>query len=125
MVHQRDPAHPILQDAWRHEVVELHWARAENGERYVDLVLRHADTGVERKLRFRRPTQVRFADVGMCWGLFIDDISSRQMQGLHVRVGDFENSGTPVELMAWDVSEISDEPATGQPGSGGGRERRQ
>lgn len=47
----------------------------------------------------------------MSWGLFISDISSCQLQGLHVRVGNFENSATPVELMAWDVVDITDKPA--------------
>ncbi len=110
MPHQRDPDHPILPDAWKYEVVEFHWARADDGERYVDLVLRHADTGAERSLRFRRPEDVRFADVGMQWGLFIDDIGARQLQGPHVRVGNFENAAAPVELMALDVVDVTDEP---------------
>jgi hypothetical protein len=111
MPQQRDPRHPILPDAWKYEVVEFHWARGDDGERYVDLVLRHTESDGERRLRFRRPVEVRFADCGYTSGLFIDDISGRGLQGLHVRVGNYENDATPVELMAWDVVDITDETA--------------
>lgn len=62
MPHQRDPDHPILADAWKYEVVEFHWSTTGD-EPNADLVLRHAENGSIRRLRFRRPEEVRFAGV--------------------------------------------------------------
>ncbi len=111
MTPMKDPDHPILPEAWKHEVVEFHWS-CTGDEPFVDLVLRHAENGSVRRLRFLRPEEVRFADAGMQWGLYIQDIRSRQLQGLNVKVGNFENAPTTVELMAWDVVDITDQPAS-------------
>ena len=110
MSHRTDPDLPILPEACKYEVVEFHWS-CIGEEPYVDLVLRHAENGAVRRLRFRRPEEVRFANAGMSSGLYIQDIRSRQLQGLNVKVGNFENNATPVELMAADVIDITDERA--------------
>ena len=111
MTPMKDPEHPILPEAWKHEVIEFHWNRSED-EPYVDLVLRHAESGLVRRLRFLWPEEVRFVNAGMGWGLFIQDIRSRQLQGLNVKVGNFENCDATVELMARDVMDITDHPAS-------------
>lgn len=101
----RDPPHPILQEVWKHEVVGFQYVGLAD-EPYLDLVLRHVETQVVRSLRFFSPTQVRIRDSGMNWGLAIDDIRARQMQGIGVRVYNFEADEGPVELLARDVVEL-------------------
>ncbi len=103
----RAPDHPILKDAWRHEVVGVHYDGLAD-EPYLDLVLRHADSKMLRRLRFFSPQQVRISGFpNMTWGLAISDVSSRGMEGIGVEVYDFESSGpSAAELYARDVVEV-------------------
>lgn len=101
----RDPDHPVLQEAWKHEVVGFQYVGLAE-EPYLDLLLRHADTRAIRRLRYFSPTQVRIRDTGMNWGLGIADIRARQLQGIGVEVYNFEADEGPVEFLARDVVEL-------------------
>jgi hypothetical protein len=101
----RDPDHPILLDAWKHELVGFHYDGLAE-EPFIDLVLRHADTGVIRRLRFFSPTDLRIGSPRMNWGLAIRDVSARQMEGIGVEVYNFENSDAPIEFFARAVLEV-------------------
>jgi hypothetical protein len=100
-----DPDHPILGEAWKHEVVGFHYDGLAE-EPYLDLVLRHAETKAIRKLRFFSPREIRISDPRMNWGLAIADVRRRQMEGIGVEVYTFENSEGTAELYARDVAEV-------------------
>jgi len=102
---QRDPDHPVLQQAWRHEVVGFTFDGLAE-EPYLDLVLRHSDTKVIRRLRFFSPTEIRISGPSMNWGIAIADVRARQLEGLGVEVYNFEGSEAPIEFSARDVVEL-------------------
>lgn len=102
---QTDPDHPILREAWKHEVIGFRWHRIGD-DPGVDLVLQHAETKVLKRLRFVGAREVVFSDTGMNWGLEILDVSARQLEGVRVHVHNFETSPGPVELYARDVAEL-------------------
>jgi len=110
----RDPQHPILAEAWKHEVVDFHWSHQAE-ESFVELVLQHAESGVLRRLRFLGVRDVAFSDVGMNSGLVILDVSDRQLEGFAVEVGNFENSEGQVRLLARDVVDVTEEAESGSP----------
>ena len=92
-----DPAHPILPDPWRWELLEFTYRRDPDDwrESYIDLLF--ARGGVERRLRFFAPQDVELSrGLPNSSGLCILDVSARQLDGLRVRVASFEQSyGTP------------------------------
>jgi hypothetical protein len=100
----RDPDHPILPEAWKHELVGFRYDGL-SGEPFLDLVLRHADTRAIRRLRFFSPADLRIGQPHMNWGLAIVDVRARQMEGIGVEVYNFENSEAPIEFFARDVTE--------------------
>lgn len=101
----RDPDHPILPEAWKHELVGFHYDGMSD-EPFLDLVLRHADTRAIRRLRFFSPTELRIGQPRMNWGLAIRDVRARQMEGIGVEVYNFENSEASIEFVARDVAEL-------------------
>lgn len=105
--HARDPDHPILAEAWKHELVGFHYDGLAD-EAFLDLVLRHAETKAVRRLRFFSPADLRIRNPLMNWGLAIRDVRARQMEGIGVEVYNFENDEGPVEFFARDVAELRD-----------------
>jgi hypothetical protein len=92
-----DPEHPILPEPWRWELLEFSYLRnpADWRESYIDLVF--ARDGEQRRLRFFAPQDVELSRGSLSSsGLCILDVSSRQLDGLRVRVASFEQPyGTP------------------------------
>lgn len=86
-----DNEHPILQAPWTWELTEFvyHRNRENWNASYIDLVFERE--GKVRRLRFFAPQDLEMGEglpnsSGMC----ILDVSDRQMEGLRVRVANFE-----------------------------------
>ena len=108
MSNKRDPEHPVLREAWKHDVVGFHWNRVDD-DSCVDLIVRHAETGSVKRLRFVGARDVSFSDAPMSWGLEILDVRSRQLEGISVQVSNFENAPSQVTLLARDVQVTNEE----------------
>jgi hypothetical protein len=102
-----DPDHPILQEAWKHELVGFQYDGLAD-EPYLDLVLRHAETKAIRRLRFLSPSEISINGPRMNWGLAIADVRRRQMQDIGVEVYNFENSPGFAQLYARDVVDVTE-----------------
>jgi hypothetical protein len=103
----RDPEHPILREAWKHEVVGFQYDGLAQ-EPYLDLLLRHAETKAVRRLRFYSPSDISITGPHMNWGLAISDVRQRQMEGIGVHVYNFENSPGPAQFYARDVIDATE-----------------
>jgi hypothetical protein len=101
-----DPDHPILPDPFGWELVEFAYRRANDWrESYIDLVL--ARDGVERRLRFFAPREVELTrGIPNSSGLYIQDVRGRQMEGVGVRVGTFEEDWCVPSFWAESVVEV-------------------
>jgi hypothetical protein len=104
-----DPDHPILPEPWRWELLEFTYRRdpADFRVSYIDLVFAQGDR--ERRLRFFAPQNVELSrgelnSSGMC----ILDVSGRQLDGLRVRVANFEQSYGAPSFWAATVVEVSE-----------------
>jgi hypothetical protein len=92
-----DPDHPILPDPFRWELLEFTYRRNPHDwrESYIDMVFTRDDE--VRRLRFFAPQDLEMSrGLPNSSGLCILDVSSRQLDGLAVRVANFEQSyGAP------------------------------
>lgn len=104
---QLDPQHPILAEAWKHDVVDFRWGRIAE-ESFVEVVLKHVESGCTRRLRFLGARDVVFSDALMNWGLDIQDVSGRQLEGVAIQVSNFENSEGQVRLLARNVLDVTE-----------------
>ena len=107
-LHETDPRHPILPDAWRYEITGLHLElAAEDGtEPFLDLTLRRGDD--IRRLRFYSPQDLEIERGGpISGGLTILDVRSRELDRLGVRVDDFEASPGSLRFWARDVEDVT------------------
>ena len=106
-----DPEHPILSDPWRWELREFTYRRHGDDWRqsHIDIVFER--DGVIRRLRFFAPQQVHISEgLPNSFGMIIVDVRGRQLDGIGVRVANFEQSwGAPV-FWAARVVEVIDEP---------------
>jgi hypothetical protein len=98
----QDPDHAILPDAWKWEIVGLRVELdpLDEVESYLDLTLR---LGHDRQiLRFWSPRDLCIEAGGprMTHGLMILDVSARSLEGIGVRVDDFEASSGSVRFIA-------------------------
>ena len=88
----RDPDHPILPDAWKWEIVgmRVELDPLDEAEPYLDLTVRRG--GGRQVLRFWSPRDLRIAEGGprMTHGMAILDVRARGLEGIGVRVDDFE-----------------------------------
>ncbi|MEX0867862.1 MAG: hypothetical protein WD030_10925 [Pirellulales bacterium] len=112
-----DPDHPILPTPFRWELIEFTYRRdpADWRESYIDLVL--ARGGVERRLRFFAPRDVELTrGVPNSSGLYIRDVSGRQLEDVGVRVGSFEPDWCVPSFWAARVVEIA-ESSHAEPGA--------
>lgn len=104
----KDPDHPIIDQPWQYSIVDFHvHADSDTGESFIDMTLRRE--GVQRRLRFLDPQNI-VIDEG-CFpqptgGMQILDVSHRQLDGLTVEVGDFENEGGAVTFCARQVVDL-------------------
>lgn len=104
-----DPDHPILPAPYTWELVEFSYRLDPTDRRasYIDLVL--AREGVERRLRFIEPQEIELTrGLPNSSGLFIQDVSRRQMEGIGVRVGTFEGDWCVPSFWAASVVEVSE-----------------
>lgn len=102
-----DPKHAVLPDAWRYEIVGLQLELdPENGqEPFLDLTLRL--DGTRLTLRFFSPQNIEIEEGGPVSGGFtILDVSHRQLDGLSVRVDDYEARRGSLRFWARDVVPI-------------------
>jgi hypothetical protein len=97
MAFDGDPDHPILDAPWDWELREFtfHSDPKDWMQSYIDLVLERE--GVVRRLRFFAPRDLEMSrGLPNTFGMCILDVSSRQMEGITVRVANFEQSyGAP------------------------------
>lgn len=103
-----DPAHPVLPDSYLWELVEFTHRRDADGGLASSIDLVFARDGVTRRLRFRSPQMVQ-VDRGPPGtdGLFVLDVSARQLDGLRVRVVGAEEGSWPA-FWAADVAEVGE-----------------
>src|SRR5437764_10027173 len=100
-----DPDHPILDQPWTYEIIGLNYQRPAGAEPYLDLTLQR-DKAV-RRLRFYSPSDIRVTrGFPSSSGLCILDVSGRQLEGIGVKVANFENSSGCPEFFARDVSDL-------------------
>lgn len=112
-----DPDHPILPDPFRWELVEFTYRRdpVDWRKSYIDLVL--ARDGIERRLRFFAPRDVELTrGLPNSSGLYIQDVSGRQMEDVGVRVDSFESSWCVPSFWAASVVEVG-KPRHAEPGA--------
>ncbi len=103
-----DPAHPIIDRPHEYAIADLRYHVGLDGtEPYVDLELRNG--AVVRRVRFWSPQQ--FTVEEGCFpqpthGMVILDVRSRRLEGLGVRVADFEGSHGAITFWARDVVDL-------------------
>ena len=105
-----DPDHSIIEKPWEYQIVDFHyhydqedWARS-----YIDMSL--AKNSITRRLRFWSPRDLKI-EHGFpmpTGGMEIHDVRYRQMEGIGVRVGDFEASSGAVTFWAADVEDLDE-----------------
>jgi hypothetical protein len=104
-----DLDHPILPDPWRWELLEFTYHRdpADWQASYIDLVF--ARDSEVRRLRFFAPQDVEMSrGLPNSFGMCILDVSGRQLEGLKVRVANFEQSYGAPTFWAARVVEVID-----------------
>jgi hypothetical protein len=93
-----DPDHPILVNPFLWELMELTYRRARSDGRQSHLDMVFEQNGETRRLRFYNPQSIEWFPGGVpnSFGMCILDVSRRQMEGIGVRVANFEQSyGAP------------------------------
>ena len=107
-----DPDHPIIARPFEYRVVGFCFHRTldDSEESYIDLSLQREQ--VVRRLRFFSPRNVSVEEgFPEGCGMYIADVRQCGLDGLGVRVGDFEASPGAIEFWARTVSDL-DAPAT-------------
>ena len=104
---EEDPYHPIIDRPWDYEIVLLGWSReTETDPSFLDLTLRKGT--VLRRLRFAEPQEIEI-EKGFSvktGGLYIADVKHRGLDGITVRVSDFEASPGAIRFWARDVIDL-------------------
>jgi hypothetical protein len=113
---ERDPDHPIIQKPWTYEIILFSYSNDPRNYKnsFIDLSLQRDDE--IRRLRFLAPQDLKI-EPGFphtTGGMAILDVRERQLDGLGVRVADFEASWGAVTFWARDVIDLDrqDAPAT-------------
>jgi hypothetical protein len=102
-----DPDHPIVERPWEYEIVGLCYHRDPDSwaDSHIDLTLQKGSQ--RRCLRFLGPQALEITEgFPGSSGLCILDVSQRQLDGLRVRVANFEASGGCPTFWAGDVVEL-------------------
>ena len=104
-----DHDHPILDKPWTWQLMEFayHLDPVDWRKSYIDLLIERE--GRVRRLRFFSPRDLEISQglptsIGMC----ILDVGGRQLEGLRVRVANFEQSHGAPTFWAARVVEILD-----------------
>jgi hypothetical protein len=101
MTSEGDPLHPILERPWEFEIVGFDYSAIGSPAR-LDLTLKRG--GEIRRLRFISPQDIElepgFPSPQGPSGIAISDVSSRQLQGIRVRVSD-RVTGQDCRLKLW------------------------
>jgi hypothetical protein len=107
MVEQKDPDHPILERPWEYEIIGFSYIRPEDwSEPYIDLTLKKGEFVC--RLRFFSPREIEI-EKGFpipTHGMYFSDVRARGLEGLGVRVSDFEDSQGSVTFWARDVIKL-------------------
>lgn len=107
MSYDGDPDHPIVERPWEYEIVGLCYRRDLDSwaDSYIDLTLQKGRR--RRCLRFLGPQDFEVtAGFPNSSGLCILDVSKRQLDGLRVRVANFEGHGGCPTFWAREVAEL-------------------
>ena len=102
-----DPDHSIIEHPCRYHVVGFCFHRTldDTEESYIDLSLQHGQ--VVRRLRFFSPRDVSIEEgFPEGSGMYIADVRLRDLDGLGVRVGDFEAMGGAIRFWARTVIDL-------------------
>ena len=94
MAHDNDPDHPIIERPWEYEIVGLsyHCDFDSWADSYIDLTLQKGSH--RRRFRFFGPRNLQITEgFPNSSGLCILDVSQRQLEGIGIRVDDFEAFG--------------------------------
>ena len=106
-----DPLHPIIERAWEYRITGLNFQiPLDESPPFLDLTLRKDQ--VVRQLRFFHPRDLSI-EPGFptpTHGMLISDVRARQMEGIGVRVHDFEATTGSVCFWASDVVELDGAP---------------
>jgi hypothetical protein len=104
---REDPRHPIIERPWQYRIVSFSYV--EGSEPYVDLALRKGDT--TRRLRFLSPQGIEIENgfPSTTGGMCILDVQARGLEGIGVRLADFEASWGKVTLWARAVVDLDAE----------------
>jgi len=109
---EESPHHPILDRPWEYEVVGFNFQRSLilETEPYIDLTLQSGSA--VRRLRFYGPKDIQIESGFPEWtgGLVILDVTSRGMEGIGIRVDDFEASRGSVTFWARTVVDLDSSP---------------
>ena len=101
-----DRDHPVLPEAWHYDIVGVRIELVPNdgSEPFLDLTVRRGND--RRCLRFFSPQEIEIESGGPVNGaLQILDVAGRQLDGLGVRVTDFEAAPGSLRFWARDVAE--------------------
>jgi hypothetical protein len=104
-----DPDHPIVERPWEYEMVGLCYHRDLNSaaDSYIDLTLQKG--GHRRCLRFFGPEGLEItAGFPSSSGLCILDVSRRRLEGLRVRVANYEAGSGPPTFWAREVVDLGE-----------------
>ena len=106
---KEDPDHSIIESPFTWQVADFHYHRSgddldQPDEAWIDLTL--MKKGQARRLRFLKPQSINVSNGFDCPGLFISDVSRRQLGNLKVHVGDFESGEGGIEFWAADVIDL-------------------
>jgi len=103
----KDPDHPVLEAPFTYDIVDLNFHRDldDPSSTWLDLTLQKKD--VVRRLRFPKPQSIQIEEgFPSTPGLCILDVTSRQLDGITVEVGDFEAGGGALKFWAADVIDL-------------------
>lgn len=103
----KDPEHPIIDRPFEYRILDFRYYAGEDSEEpFIDMTL--ARQSVVRRLRFWSPRDLEI-EKGFpvpTSGMEILDVRGRQMQGIGVRVGDFESNWGSVTFWAREVVDL-------------------
>jgi hypothetical protein len=105
-----DPDHPILDNPFSWELLELTYRRDRRAvwQSHIDMVFERE--GETRRLRFYNPRSIEWCPGGVpnSNGMCILDVTRRQMEGISVRVANFEQSHGAPTFWAERVIDLDD-----------------
>ena len=105
--YEGDPDHPILPFPFLWDLIEFIYHKVPNDwhESFIDMLFERE--GETKRLRFFAPQTLEISEgLPNSFGMCILDVSSRQLDGIRVRVANFEQSYGAPTFWAAQVVEI-------------------